>query len=249
MPRPQLALQMYTVRDDARSDFAGTLRKVARIGYPAVQLAGYGGLSANALKSLLDGFGLKVAGSHVDLSALEGSLDGELEFNRAIGNRDLICPVAPRELRGDVEGYRTLARKLNQIGQRCQEAGFRLSYHNHNFEFDKFDATTGMEILLTETQPKLVSWEPDVYWIAFAKHDPTDWIRRNPGRCPIIHLKDMTAGDNPTYAEVGEGIIDFGPIFEATADAEWYVVEQDTCARPPLESAALSLKHLRDWGK
>ncbi|MGH2460066.1 MAG: sugar phosphate isomerase/epimerase family protein [Chloroflexota bacterium] len=249
MARPELALQMYTVRDDARSDFAGTLRKVARIGYPAVQLAGYGGLSANALRSLLDGFGLKVAGSHIDLSALEGSLDAEFEYNRAIGNRDLVCPAAPRELRSNADGFRTLAGKLNLIGERCQGAGFRLSYHNHAFEFERFGATTGLEILLSETRPDLVAWEPDVYWIAFAKEDPAGWIRRDPGRCPIVHLKDMTAGDSPTYAEVGEGILDFQPIFETAADAEWYVVEQDTCARPPLESAALSLKHLREWGK
>lgn len=249
MAIPDLALQMYTVREQAREDFAGTLRKVARIGYPAVQLSGYGGLSSSALKSLLDGFGLRVAGSHVDLGVLESSLESEVDFNLALGNRDLICPAAPRELRSDADGFHALARKLSQVGRRCQDLGVRFSYHNHAFEFERFGSTTGMDILLGETEPSLVRWEPDVYWVAFAKEDPSSWIQRHSGRCPIIHLKDMTAGPAPTFAEVGEGILDFGPIFAATAEAEWYVVEQDTCARPPLESAALSLKHLREWGK
>src|SRR5579885_1293329 len=159
MAKPELALQMYTLREDARADFAGTLRKVARIGYPAVQLAGYGGLSSSALEALLDGFGLRVAGSHVDLGTLEGSLDAEIEYNLAIGNRDLICPVAPRELRASADGYQTLAEKLNLIGERCRQAGVRFSYHDHNFEFDRFDGTTGMDILLTRTDPGLVFWE------------------------------------------------------------------------------------------
>jgi len=247
--QPEIALQMYTVRDDARADFVGTLRKVARIGYPAVQLAGDGGLSAAALKAVLDELGLKVAGSHVDLGRLESALDAEVAYNRTLGNLDLVCPVAPRAMRESADGYHQLAATLNAIGRRCQEAGARLSYHDHAFEFERFGQTTGMEIILSETDPGLVFWEPDVYWIAFAKEDPSAWIRRHPGRCPLVHLKDMTAGPEPTYAEVGEGVLDFQPIFAATAAAEWYVVEQDTCARPPLESAALSLKHLKDWGK
>jgi sugar phosphate isomerase/epimerase len=249
MSRPGIALQMYTVRADARADFVGTLRKVAEIGYPAVQLAGYGDLSATTLKQVLDELGLNVAGSHIGLDALEGSLEKEIEFNAALGNHDLICPMAPREYWNEADGFRQLAQKLNNIGHRCKEVGARLSYHNHAFEFRRFGETTGMEILLDETDPGLVLWEPDVYWIAFAKEDPASWLRRYAGRCPLVHLKDMTAGAEPTFAEVGEGILDFDPIFAATADAEWYVVEQDTCARPALESAALSLNHLKEWGK
>lgn len=245
MARTGIALQMYTVREAARADFVGTLRQVAQVGYPAIQPAGYGGLSAHALRQLLDELNLKVAGSHIGIEALEGSLENEVEYNAALGNHDLICPVAPAELRNDADGYRRLAERLNRIGQRCQELGARLSYHNHNFEFQKFGQTTGMEILLTRTDPSLVYWEPDVYWIAFPGENPADWIRRYASRCPLVHLKDMTAGDNPTYAEIGEGVIDFNPIFDVTANAEWYVVEQDTCARPPLESIAISLENLR----
>lgn len=247
MARPGIALQLYTVRDDARRDFVATLRKVAEIGYPAVQLAGNGGLSAKALKEVLDDLGLTVAGSHVGLETLESSLDAEIDYNLALGNRDLVCPATPTALRHEA-GYHQVAVALNRLGRRCKERGARLSYHDHAFEFERFGATTGLEILLGETDADLVFWEPDVYWIAFAREDPAAWIRRYAGRCPLIHLKDMTPGPNPTYAEVGEGVLDFRPIFAATADADWYIVEQDTCSRPPLESAAISLRHLRAWG-
>jgi sugar phosphate isomerase/epimerase len=140
---------------------------------------------------------------------------------------------------------------MNRIGARCKAMGARLSYHNHAFEYVSFDGQLGIDLMLGACDPSLVSFEPDVYWIKVGKADPAAYIRKYSGRTPIIHLKDMTAGPTPTYAEVGEGIIDFSPIFAASeaSGAEWYVVEQDFCARPALESAKVSLGHLRDWGK
>jgi sugar phosphate isomerase/epimerase len=121
---------------------------------------------------------------------------------------------------------------IGDLGRRCKELGARLSYHNHEFEYAKIGSETAIDILL-------------------GGGDPVAEIRKYAGRCPLIHLKDMTAGPTPTYAEVGEGIIDFEPIFAAAEaqDVEWYIAEQDWTARPPLQAAALSLKHLREWGK
>jgi sugar phosphate isomerase/epimerase len=248
MAGPGIALQMYTVRDAARADFRGTLEKVAEIGYPAVQLAGTGGMAAADLADLLARLGLRVAGSHVALEALEARLGAEIADLQTLGSSDLVVPVAPSSYRS-AAGYRALAAKLNDLGRQCQRLGARLSYHNHAFEFERFEGVTGMEILLSETDPALVFWEPDVYWIAYAREDPAAWIRRYAARCPLVHLKDMTAGPTPTFAEVGEGVLDFAAIFAAATSAEWYIVEQDTCARPPFESIAISLRHLRAWGK
>jgi sugar phosphate isomerase/epimerase len=243
-----VALQMYTVRDEARADFLGTLRQVAGIGYPAVQLAGYGDLPAATLRAALDDLGLRVAGAHISLERLEGALEEEVAYNATLGNRDLIVPVLPAGRRQDEAAWHRFAADLDALGRRCQALGARLGYHNHAFEFEPVGATTGMQILLSETDPAVVTWEPDVYWIAFGKQDPAAWVRRHAARTPLLHLKDMTGGPNPTFAEVGEGILDFKAILAAKPDAEWYVVEQDRCARPPLESAAISRRHLRDWG-
>jgi len=150
-----------------------------------------------------------------------------------------------------VVGYRALADLVNRLGGRCKELGARLSYHNHAFEFEREDGEYAIDILLGNTDPDLVKFEPDVYWIKYGGADPATLIRQYAGRCPLIHLKDMTAGPTPTYAEIGEGIIDFAPIFAASeaGGAEWYIAEQDFCARPALQSAELSLKHLKEWGK
>src|SRR5436190_1406388 len=181
--KPGIALQMYTLRELAERDFAGTLRAVAEIGYPAVQLQSYGRMTPGQLRGLLDELGLAVAGTHLGLS--------------------------------DVDGR------------------------------------SGLEILFAETDPRLVLFEPDVYWIALGGADPAAVIRRYAERCRLIHLKDVGRDEARSFAEVGEGRLDFGPIFAASeaAGAEWYVVEQDRCARPPLESVRLSLEHLRAWGK
>ncbi len=127
-----------------------------------------------------------------------------------------------------------------------------LYYHNHAFEFEPLGGTTGMEILLAETDPELVGFECDVYWVQYGGQDPAAFIQAHAGRFPLIHLKDMVGeGDGRTFAEVGEGKIDFAAIFAAAEaqGAAWYIVEQDTCQRPSLESAKLSLENLKGWGK
>ncbi|MBI2940704.1 MAG: TIM barrel protein [Chloroflexi bacterium] len=251
MARPGVALQLYTVREEMRANFIGTVRAVAGIGYPAVQLGGNRELAPADLKRLLDDLHLAVAGSHIGLDRLENNLEQEIDDNIAVGNRDLVCPALPQALRQDEAGFRQAAATLNAVGARCQQRGVRLSYHNHAFEFVRLGGQTAMELLLAETDPQLVWWEPDVYWIAYANEDPAQWIRRYAGRSRLVHLKDMTSDATRTFAEVGEGHLDFASIFVAAEEqgAEWYVVEQDRCARPALESAALSLRHLREWGK
>ncbi len=250
MPKVPVALQMYTLRELARTDFPGTLRAVAQIGYAGVELAGYGGLSGPQLRRLLDEVGLAVAGDHVSLDRLETALPEVIELERALGNRFVVVPSIPEARRRDAAGYLSVAESLNHIGSQLQGEGLQLCYHNHAFEFERFDGRTGLELLLESTDPALVKWEPDVYWIVRGGEDPAALIRRYRGRCPLIHLKDMTNDEARTFAEVGEGSIDFRPIFLAAEEGgvAWYIVEQDRCARPPLESVRLSFEHLRAWG-
>jgi sugar phosphate isomerase/epimerase len=249
--QPKVGLQLYTLRDQLQKDFVGTLEAVAKIGYPSVQFAGYGGMAAGDLKRLLGDLGMAAAGSHVGIEALEARADQEISFCLEAGTRDVIVPAMPAAWRDSEDGYRKLAEALNRIGTRCQALGARLSYHNHGFEFARFNGQRGIDITLGQCAPDLVAFEPDVYWIRVGGADPVEYIRKYAGRTPLIHLKDMTAGPTPTYAEVGEGIIDFQPIFAASeaSSAEYYVVEQDFCARPALESARVSLGHLKAWGK
>ncbi len=251
--RLPVALQLYTVRDQLREDFAGTIRAVAQLGYDGVQFAGYGNLTAAELRALLEETGLRPAGTHTGLDILENRLDEEIDFNLAIGNRWIICPALPEARRRDLAGWRQVAASLNAIGKRCRERGLSFGYHNHAFEFPEVpgaNGVRGLDVLLGETDPQLVFWEPDVYWIAKGGEDPAALIRRHAGRVPITHLKDMTRDERETFAEVGEGRLDWPAILQASeaARVEWHCVEQDRCERPPLESARISLQHLRAWG-
>ncbi len=250
-PRIPVALQLYTVRDETAKDFVGTLRRVAAIGYRAVELAGIGrGLGAQELKVVLDDLGLRCVGAHIGLGEIEKNPTAIADYNLAIGNPNIVVPWTPDGMRNSEASCTALAKRLNALGAALHERGLTLSYHNHAGEFQRVGSRRALDVIYDESDPALVKGQPDVYWIVYAGEDPAAWIRNHPGRCPLIHLKDMAPGKERTFAEVGEGIIDFQPIFAASqaAGAECYIVEQDRCARPTLESAALSLRHLREWG-
>ncbi len=251
MSKLPIALQMYTVRDVAEKDFLGTLRQVAQIGYAGVELAGTGGLSARELKATLDDLGLLVAGSHTPLNALESDLAGVIEFNLAIGSSHIIVPWVPPERRQTLEGWRQVAASLNEIGREVRRAGLYLCYHNHAFEFEAFDGKFALDWLYELTDPELVKAELDTYWVQYAGQDPAAYIRQYAHRVGLLHLKDMEAGDERMFAEVGEGILNWPAIFQAAdaSTARWYVVEQDRSRRSSIESARLSFENLRKMGK
>ncbi|HIQ04840.1 MAG TPA: sugar phosphate isomerase/epimerase [Anaerolineae bacterium] len=252
MSRIPIALQMYTLRHEAQKDFAGTLRQVAEIGYAGVELAGCGSLTARELKTMLDDLGLKVAGSHVGFGRLEANVAEEIDFNLEIGSPYIVCPSIPEAKRTDEQTLRSTAEQLNRFGAICQEHGLGFCYHNHSFEFTtKFGGRILLDLLYEITDPQLVQAEIDVYWAQYAGYDPAALIRRHAGRCPLIHLKDMAGDAERSFVEVGEGILNFDAIFTASeaAGVQWYIVEQDACQRPPLDSIRISLDNLKARGK
>jgi sugar phosphate isomerase/epimerase len=246
-----IAVQMYTLRDAVQSDIVGTLRAVAELGYGAVELHTLGGLSAADLRTELDTLGLKVAGMHIALDRLEQQLEAEIDALKTLGGEYVVCPFLMPDRRSSADAYRSLADSFNHIGRTCQEHGLRFAYHNHAFEFERFGDQTGFDILFGETDPSLVLSELDVYWVAYAGEDPIATLRKYAGRVPLVHLKDMTPGPDRTFAEVGHGTLDFPAILAAAdeAGAEWLIVEQDVCQRPPLESVGMSLSYLRSIGR
>jgi sugar phosphate isomerase/epimerase len=263
MPVPGVALQMFSLRDEARADYLGTLRNVAAAGYNAVEAAfGYGGLSAATLRAALDDMGVMIIACHVGIDRLRSNLDEEIEFNLAIGNKNILLAELPLEDRADEAAFHRWAAAISRMGQRCRELGARFSYHSHAFEFRRFGDRTGLEILLGETEPDLVFWEPDVYWLTFAGVDPAAWIARYTERSRLIHLKDMQPRPWPAdpidanakdlaahlSTSLGDGTIDETPAIAAATSAEWLIVEQDFSDRPMLDSLARSREHLRKRG-
>jgi sugar phosphate isomerase/epimerase len=250
MPRQPLAVQLYTLRNEVAKDYIGTLRAVAELGYGAVELVTLGDFHAEALRAELDTFGLRVAGMHVLFEQLEQQLDAVLSDAKALGAPYIVCPWVPEQHRRSEESFRALAKLLGRIGQVCSTQGIPLCYHHHHYELQPFGSTNGLEILFDETDPQSLHAEIDVYWAAFAGVDPVALIRRMAGRVPLVHLKDMAGDAARSFAEVGAGSLDFPAILAACREAgvEWYIVEQDDCARPPLASVGMSLSYLRTLG-
>ena len=251
MSKLPVALQLYTVRDQTEKDFAGTVRKVAKMGYNSVEFAGTGELSAAECKALLDELNLKAVGPHSGIHLLVNELDAQLDYFAELGAPYITCPFLPEPYRVESAFSETVA-LFERIGKACKARDMQFCYHNHAFEFEnRVGDKTLFDAIYDETDPDLVKGEIDVYWVTFAGLDPAKLIAARSGRFPLIHLKDMTAGDEPTFAEVGEGIIDMPAIFRASEanGATWYVVEQDRCQRPSLESAEISLNNLKKWGK
>lgn len=243
-----LALQMYTVRDHTAEDYAGTFRKVAEMGYEGVELAGDGGLSAKEMKALLDDCGFARCGSHIGLNALEDDLQRQLDYNLEIGNHWLVVPYLPENLRADAAAWRAMGDRLAAIGEQVKAAGLTLCYHNHAFEFDVVEnGRYGFDILYDSAPADLLQCEIDTYWVKAGGQDPAAYVATYKDRAPLIHIKDMTPGDKPTFCEVGTGIMDFPAIFEAAAGgiAAAWIVEQDRCEGDSLESARISLANLK----
>ena len=239
-----IALQLYTVRDQTARDFAGTLRRVADLGYPAVEFAGYGALSSRQLAALLAAVGLRAASTHIGFATLEQRLEAEMDYAQALGCEYLVLPSLPPAQRSP-QRIPALGEWLNEVGQRCRERSIRFAYHHHDFEFARSAGRFLLDLLLENTDPMLVSLECDVYWAAFADVDPVTYLHRWPGRVPLLHLKDMAPDRGCT--EVGDGILDMHAICR-TAQAggtQWYVVEHDQPRLPSLESARRSLHYLR----
>jgi sugar phosphate isomerase/epimerase len=250
MSKLPIALQLYTLRDDTEKDFAGTIKKVAEIGYAAVELAGRGSLSVQELSTILADNHLTVAGSHIGLEALETDLPKIIEENLALGNRYIVVPYLAEERRKTADDYKKLAATLNEFGATLQASGLTLAYHNHDFEFKPLDnGQLGEDILLENTDPALVKAEVDTYWVLKAGHDPVAFIQKYAGRVPLIHIKDRDKTDG-SFAPVGTGDLPLDALVAAApgVGAEYLIVEQDVCKGSAIEAVTLSYNNLKAKG-
>lgn len=216
-------LQLYTVRDLMAQDVAETLKLVSAVGYQELEFAGYFNQSAKNLRKLMNSEGLTAPSCHVPLSALTTDLENVITSALEIGHQYLVLPYLTEAERGtDIGSYQRLAAQLNIIGERCQQAGLQLAYHNHAFEFEpvpKSSSGTALpyDVLLTETEPALVKMELDLYWTVKAGVDPAALFNTHPGRFPLWHVKDMDKSGN--FADLGQGVIDFKQIYTQAKQA------------------------------
>jgi sugar phosphate isomerase/epimerase len=241
----KIGLQLYTLRNEMKADFMGTLEKVAATGYKEVEFAGYFDRKPQEVKAVLDRLGLTAPSTHVPLASVQKDLDSAIETAKIIGHKFAVCPYLMPNERQTLADYQKLVPIFNRAGEACKKAGIQFAYHNHDFEFAPLDGRVPFDMLLAETDPELVKIELDLYWITKAGQDPLAYFEKHPGRFPLVHVKDMDNTAKKDFTEVGRGTIAFKKIFARSnrGGIRHYFVEQDQSSSP-LESIKISYDYL-----
>jgi len=241
-------LILYTVRNEMNVDPDGTLKAVAEIGYNWVEGANYSdGLFYNQkpadFRKKVESHGLKLLSGHLGVN--EKNINQAAADAAEAGVKYLVLPSLPRAWGKSLDGYKEAADFFNLAGEKCKSNGIKFGFHNHSVEFRKIDDQIPYDILVTRTDPNLVTFELDLCWITAGDQSAVAYINKYPGRYELWHMKDMSAEKKD--ATMGEGTIDFKPIFALTRKAgmKYFFVEQDNCiTHTPMESARISRDYL-----
>jgi sugar phosphate isomerase/epimerase len=280
----QIGLQLYTLRDELGKDVKGTMTQLGKIGFNHVETYfGYDpkgknqfwGLSAKELKTLLSDNGLKTHSGHYQINDLltpgDEKLDAlkfQLDLVAQLGQKYFVVPIPPFGTwdKLNADSYKFMAAQFNKAAEIAQKSGIKFAYHNHFWEFRKFEGgKTGFDIMATESDPKLVQFELDLFWATKAGANPVELFKKYPKRIVMWHVKDMDktqtetvyTNEDPTppvmsvltkvkFAEVGSGAIPFKDIFKHTEDLKYYFVEQDQITMPnKFDSVKQSLEYIK----
>ena len=238
----RIGIQLYTLRRPAAADLAGTLSQLAKIGYKEIEFAGYHNHPATEVRDMLKANGLAAPSVHVGINVIEETPDKLFEDSRTVGHQWLTVPSLPSNPT-TADDWKRVADQFNKVAAQVKSAGFRFAFHNHNAEFKKVGNAVPLEILLRGTDPALVSYEMDVYWVVNGGGNPVDLLARYPGRFKMLHVKDSAGPPDHKMVDVGAGKIDFKSVFARAKGVEHYFVEHDEPA-DPIASARNSFGYL-----
>ena len=244
-----VAVQVYSVREDAERDFAGTMKKIKEMGYDGVELAGLYGLTPKEVKAAIEDAGLVALSAHVPFQELVADMEGTIAQYVEIGVKFIAIPYLMEEDRPGTPKFEGNVKLFEEIAKACKAHGIQTLYHNHDFEFQKMsDGRYALDYIYDTIPADLLQTEIDTCWVKVAGEDPAAYIKKYTNRSPLVHLKDFHKEGKPAnmyeligtevkkeeshgtfeFRPVGHGDQDFGPILEASveAGAQWVVVEQ-----------------------
>lgn len=254
-------LELYSVRNQLAKDIPGTLKMVRAIGYTEVEVVWdhWGHATEKELRSHLDGAGLKCTSAFYPAERYMQDFDAVMDGAKALGVDYLICGNIPgafdKTKTLSLEDFRQAAKRFNQWASRLRATGLRFGYHNHEYEFRLYDGKPAYDTLITETDPGLVDFEMDVFWIKCGGQDPLAYLKRYPRRFRLIHLKDVRKGtplgdfsatiSDEASVPLGSGILDLPTILREAADAQvkLYYVEDESVEAP--QNIRASLQYLK----
>ena len=264
-----IAIQLYSVRDEAAADLRGTLEAIKAMGYDGVEFAGLHGYAPADIKAMCAEIGLTPVSAHVPYYDMVADPKGVLADYAAIGCEYVAIPYLTPECRPGTDGFVKVVENAEMLGKAAKELGMYLLYHNHDFEFEKIDGKYALEVLYDTVPADLLGTELDTCWVRVGGEEPAAYVRKFSGRAPVVHLKDYAGGksehmyeligieseekaveENPfEFRPVGSGVQDMPAILAAAefAGAKWVVVEQDqpSMGLKPLECAKKSIEYLK----
>jgi len=254
-PSAHLGLELWSLRAQFRESVPGGLADAKGFGFRIVETAGTYGLSAADFRGRLDANGLKAVAAHVDYSMMDKDAAAAIAQAKALGVEYVVVPGIPHPALGfTTDGARAAAAKFNAWGAAAKAAGMKFGYHLHGFEFvaDR-SGETPFDVLARSTNPDLVSFEMDVFWVAHAGVDPVALLKKYPGRWRMLHLKDLrkgaetnATGHAPAQDDVpvGQGRVDWPEVFKEAKKQglDYYFIEDESPT--PLKNIPQSLKYL-----
>jgi sugar phosphate isomerase/epimerase len=245
MPAP-IALQLYTLREAAATDYEGMVRKVADIGYVGVEPAGFPGTTVEAGKRLFDELGLEVCSAHLPLPVGDKQQES-LDTAAALGIERVVAGLGPDDF-STKDQIKASCGKFDEASANCVERGFTFGIHNHWWEFIEVDGELVYKQMLEHLAPE-VFFQVDAYWVQTAGPDPASVIAELGSRAPLIHMKDGPCTRKDDMQALGEGVTDFQSIIDAGGDdVDWWIVELDRCATDMVEAVEKSYAFLTEKG-
>jgi sugar phosphate isomerase/epimerase len=239
-------IQLYTVRTEMLADARGTLKKLADLGIKQIESArsakgNYYGLSAKEMKQACKDLGMTLRSGHV---AVDAKWQQTMAEAAESGQEYIICSSMPSSGQ-TIDNYRKVADMFNRNGEECRKTGLKFGYHNHDYEFEKVDGQVLYDLLMDNTDPKLVHMELDLGWIIASGNDPFDYFKRYKGRFPLWHLKDMDLQKKES-TEFGKGGLDIAKILQHQGESglKYLFIEQEEYAKNPIESMKYNMDYL-----
>lgn len=239
-------VQLYSFRKDMLADAAGTLKKIAALGIKQIESAGsdkgsYYGLAPAEMKKICSDLGMHLRSGHVHI---DDKWEQTMQHAVAAGQEYLICSSI--DFKGQtIDNYKRVAEVFNKAGAQCNKVGLKFGYHNHDTEFDKDGDTVLYDVLMENTDPKLVHMEMDLGWVVAAGHDPLGYFKRFPGRFPLWHLKDMDLTKKES-TEFGKGGLNIKSMLQHAKDSglKYFFIEQEEYTSNPWDSMKENMAYL-----
>jgi sugar phosphate isomerase/epimerase len=247
MSQIPVGLQLWSVHDECVKDFPATIAAVAKIGYQAVEFAGYHGRTANEVRKMLDDNGIRCCGTHLQIGTILGDeLKKTIEFNQVLGNTFLIvAAIRPVELTKTRADWRMMADNFNEAAVRAKAAGMRVGFHNHWDEFKPVEGEMPWDTIFENTTPDVIM-QLDTGNALMGDTDPVQFLRKYPGRATTVHLKDHKKGQE--HSVFGEGQVPWDDVLclcETTQKTQWYIIEQESAPGQQLATVKQCFDNLK----